>query len=552
MRTGVLLVAAVALGGAALAAAAIGDGRSAAPHAACATKRLPPAAPAGEVVLYGHARSLRQTGGVYRLRFDPALWLGGETANQAARADGVIEPGDTVPNDYYVREEGHRLLTYRVPRGTRVTVITSGTGGLCSTRIPVAELAQIVAGRNPRGRRLYVPGNRLGFWLRARVDTVRSLDQQYQPYASQRDAAGNAQVSGQPRSLHSGPMDVLVLIDKLDDLVHNAKPVPLTDQVRIDREEIYEILDQMRATIPEEIKQARWIVKERQEMLAEAKREVDRMLGEAREQAAREASQTEIVRLAEQQAQEIVEDARRQARETRLEMEDWADGILSTLEVNLDRFLTRRQAWPRAVARALPRERRSGRACRDRRQRRRPAIPRATASSSPAHASDGRVDTFLAIASKRDQKRYADRPIPDDVVRRMLDAARLSGSSKNSQKWEFVLARTPEARERLAGVVYEPRNVLGASLAVAIVGRRNFDTGRAAQNLMVAAWNDGVASSPNGIADQDAATELLGGETAIVISLGYPARPRNPQARPAEEWSARATRKPLDQLTREL
>ena len=68
-------------------------------------------------------------------------------------------------------------------------------------------------------------------------------------------------------------MDVLVLIDKLDDLVHNAKAVPLTDQVRIDREEIYDILDQMRATIPEEIKQARWIVKERQEMLAEAKRE---------------------------------------------------------------------------------------------------------------------------------------------------------------------------------------------------------------------------------------------------------------------------------------
>src|SRR5690348_17749581 len=86
-------------------------------------------------------------------------------------------------------------------------------------------------------------------------------------------------------------MDVLVLIDKLDDLVHNAKAVPLTDQVRIDREEIYDILDQMRATIPEEIKQARWIVKERQEMLAEAKREVDRLLAEAREQAVREASQ---------------------------------------------------------------------------------------------------------------------------------------------------------------------------------------------------------------------------------------------------------------------
>ena len=135
-------------------------------------------------------------------------------------------------------------------------------------------------------------------------------------------------------------MDVLVLIDKLDDLVHNAKPVPLTDQVRVDKEEIYDILDQMRATIPEEIKQARWIVKERQEMLAEAKREVDRLLAEAREQAVREASQTEIVKIAERQAQDIVDEARREAREARLEMEDWADSMLASLEVNLDRFLT--------------------------------------------------------------------------------------------------------------------------------------------------------------------------------------------------------------------
>ena len=74
-------------------------------------------------------------------------------------------------------------------------------------------------------------------------------------------------------------------------------------------------------------------------MLAEAKRECDRLLQEAREQAVREASQTEIVKLAERQAQDITDDARRQAREMRLEIEDWADGILSTLEVNLDKFL---------------------------------------------------------------------------------------------------------------------------------------------------------------------------------------------------------------------
>src|SRR5918994_348814 len=106
-------------------------------------------------------------------------------------------------------------------------------------------------------------------------------------------------------------MDVLVLIDKLDDTIHNAKPVPLTDQVRVDKEEVYDILDQMRATIPEEIKQARWIVKERQEMLAEAKREAER----------------------------IIKEARAREREIRLGAEDYADDILNTLEVNLTKFI---------------------------------------------------------------------------------------------------------------------------------------------------------------------------------------------------------------------
>jgi cell division septum initiation protein DivIVA len=134
-------------------------------------------------------------------------------------------------------------------------------------------------------------------------------------------------------------MDVLVLIDKLDDLVHNAKPVPLTDQVRVDKEEIYDILDQMRATIPEEIKQARWIVKERQEMLAEAKREAERIVGDARERAAQEASQQEVVKRAEREAAEILEEARQREREVRLGAEDYADEVLGTLEVNLGKFL---------------------------------------------------------------------------------------------------------------------------------------------------------------------------------------------------------------------
>ena len=168
-------------------------------------------------------------------------------------------------------------------------------------------------------------------------------------------------------------MDVLVLIDKLDDLVHNAKAVPLTDQVRIDREEIYDILDQMRATIPEEIKQARWIVKERQEMLAEAKREQDRLLQEAREQAVREASQTEIVKLAERQAQEIIDEARRQR-----PRDAPRDGGLGRRDArharDESRQVPRRGApRPRAAARALAgvggRRDRPGRPLRQRRLR---------------------------------------------------------------------------------------------------------------------------------------------------------------------------------------
>jgi cell division septum initiation protein DivIVA len=134
-------------------------------------------------------------------------------------------------------------------------------------------------------------------------------------------------------------MDVLVLIDKLDDLVHSAKQVPLTDQVRVDKEEIYDILDQMRATIPEEIKQARWIVKERQEMLAEAKREAERIVKEGHERAERLISEEEIVRAAERTAEDIMEDAAAHEREVRLGAEDYADDILNSLEVNLSKFI---------------------------------------------------------------------------------------------------------------------------------------------------------------------------------------------------------------------
>ena len=162
------------------------------------------------------------------------------------------------------------------------------------------------------------------------------------------------------------------------------------------------------------------------------------------------------------------------------------------------------------------------------------------------------MDTYLAIASKRDTRSYADRPIPEEVERRILDAGRVAGSARNRQDWRFLVIESDELRQRLAETVYAPTNVLGASLVVAIVGTAGgLDAGRCAQNMMLAAWNDGVVSCPNGLSDPDGAAALLGEEderVIVVLSFGYSTRGGDPERRSAEEWLARADRKPLDQL----
>lgn len=161
------------------------------------------------------------------------------------------------------------------------------------------------------------------------------------------------------------------------------------------------------------------------------------------------------------------------------------------------------------------------------------------------------MDVYLAIASKRDQRDYAETPIPDDVVRRILDAGRMSGSSQNRQRWEFVIVES--AQQQLAETVWAPQNVLGAKLVVAICGdAQGVDVGRCAQNMMLGAWGEGVTSCPNGIRDRDAAADICGPEVKLVLTFGYPARRRDPESRPAEEWSARAKRKSLDELVRRV
>ena len=166
------------------------------------------------------------------------------------------------------------------------------------------------------------------------------------------------------------------------------------------------------------------------------------------------------------------------------------------------------------------------------------------------------MDVFLAIASKRDTRTYADQPISGDVERRILEAGRVTGSARNRQPWKFLVVQSADRREALAGAVYAPANVRGAGLVVAVVSQSAMDVGRCVQNMMLAAWNDGVASCPNGIADADRARAALGlgeeDEVATVLTFGYPASGRTGESRPLDEWLARADRKPLDELVKRI
>jgi hypothetical protein len=127
---------------------------------------------------FGHIAALQRDGDTYRMRLDPAWFTSGVTANEAAAEDGVVEPGEPVPNDNYRVEEGHRLLTYLVPPDVEVTVLTNNDTGILSTPITVSELTDLVAGKTPIA--LFEPLE-TGVWIRYHVDTVCTIDQQYLP-----------------------------------------------------------------------------------------------------------------------------------------------------------------------------------------------------------------------------------------------------------------------------------------------------------------------------------------------------------------------------------
>ena len=130
-------------------------------------------------------------------------------------------------------------------------------------------------------------------------------------------------------------MDVEAYIARMEQLLAESRPVPLSASVMVNRSQFDELLVDLRNHLPEELRQSRWIIKERDELLEQAERDSERIMADAQIHRDRLISETEVARGAARQAERVVDEAREQARVLRLEAEDYVDGRLANFEIVL-------------------------------------------------------------------------------------------------------------------------------------------------------------------------------------------------------------------------
>src|SRR5207249_298207 len=147
---------------------------------------------------------------------------------------------------------------------------------------------------------------------------------------------GPVQVTMYEEQHHDHP-DAETLLRRVAEIVNNAKSMPLSSSVMISRDEVIELLEEAIERLPEELRQARWLLKEREDFLAKVQREADDILEAARGRAERMVQRTEIVREAKHTAQRAVEEAAEEARNLRHEVEDYCDQKLASFEIVLER-----------------------------------------------------------------------------------------------------------------------------------------------------------------------------------------------------------------------
>lgn len=127
-------------------------------------------------------------------------------------------------------------------------------------------------------------------------------------------------------------MDVLNLLEKIEDIVEDASKLPLSSKIMVDKEEILEVINEIRLKLPDEINRASWVAKERQRILTEAQSEAEEMMEKVKEQQRKLVEENEITRLAKQTANQLLQDAEIKANEMKMGAYSYSDEILSKLQ----------------------------------------------------------------------------------------------------------------------------------------------------------------------------------------------------------------------------
>ena len=148
-------------------------------------------------------------------------------------------------------------------------------------------------------------------------------------------------------------MDITARLAHLDEIVREAKAMPLSSSVLVNRDEVLDLIAEMQEALPDEIKQARWIVKDREDLLAKARTDAEDIVEQARAQQLTLARQEAVVARAGEEAERLLGEADEQARSMRREAEEYVDAKLAQFEIALRRVLEESQASVRALAKTL-------------------------------------------------------------------------------------------------------------------------------------------------------------------------------------------------------
>jgi len=148
-------------------------------------------------------------------------------------------------------------------------------------------------------------------------------------------------------------MDITARLAQLDEIIREAKAMPLSSSVLVNRDEVLDLIAEMQEALPDEIKQARWIVKDREDLLAKARADAEAIVEQARAQQLTMARQEAVAARAGEEAERLLGEADGQARSMRREAEEYVDAKLAQFEIALRRVLEESQSSVRALAKTL-------------------------------------------------------------------------------------------------------------------------------------------------------------------------------------------------------